>query len=56
MPAEPEDDLQAMQRHLAVVSNPSAPEKALEVSTAALLTMLSGGHEPELRLEIVLGS
>jgi hypothetical protein len=53
VPAEPEDDLQAMQRHLAVVSNPSAPEKALEVSTAALLTMLSGGHEPELRLEIV---
>jgi hypothetical protein len=52
-PAEPENDLQAMQRHLAVVSNPSAPEAALEVSRDALLTMLSGGYEPELRLEIV---
>jgi hypothetical protein len=50
-----EDDFQTLQRHLAVLANASAPEKALQVSTDALLTALSGGYDPEVRLEIVKG-
>ena len=49
----PEDDLRAIRRHLAVLANPASPEEALSVSTDALLTVLSGGYEPETRLEIV---
>jgi hypothetical protein len=47
------DDRQILQRHLAVVTNSAAPDSALDVSMAALLTALGGGYEPEFRLEIV---
>ena len=53
--AEPEDATATLQQHLAVVANPSAPEKAVRVSADALLTALSGGYEPEVRMEIVQG-
>jgi hypothetical protein len=52
---EVEDGLKAIHRHLAVLSNPSAPEAALSVSRDALLNALSGGYEPEVRIEIVQG-
>jgi hypothetical protein len=51
----PEDTVVTLERHLAVVSNRSAPERAVKVSTDALLTALSGGYDPEMRLEIVKG-
>jgi hypothetical protein len=54
-PAAPEEDLQILERHLAVVANRSAPESAVDVSTDALLTALSGGYGPEVRLKIVRG-
>ena len=47
------DDRQILQRHLAVVANSAAPDSALDVSMAALLTALGGGYEPEFRLKIV---
>jgi hypothetical protein len=47
-----EDDLTAIRRHLAVMTSASAPARAQEVSRDALLTVLSGGHDPELRLEV----
>jgi hypothetical protein len=53
--ATDDDGLRAIHRHLAVLANANAPERAREVSTDALLTALSGGYEPELRLEIVKG-
>ena len=46
---------QILQRHLAVVTNSAAPDSALDVSMAALLTALGGGYEPEFRLKIVKG-
>jgi hypothetical protein len=52
-PESPEDFVVGIERHMAVVSNPSAPEKALTVSTNALLTVLSGGYDPGLRLEVI---
>ena len=50
---ETDDLLGSLERHTAVLNNPSAPEAALEVSEDALLTALSGGYEPEVRIEIV---
>ena len=46
-------DVRSVERHLAVLHNSSAPERARTVSTDALLTALSGGYEVETRLEIV---
>jgi hypothetical protein len=34
------------------MANPSAPDRALEVSRDALLTVLSGGYALETRLEV----
>jgi hypothetical protein len=42
-------------RHLAVLANPSAPEGAHRASEDALLEALSGGYEPEVRLRIARG-
>ncbi len=53
--ATDDDGLRAIHRHLAVLANANAPERAREVSTNALLTALSGGYEPEIRLEIIQG-
>jgi hypothetical protein len=50
---EPDDSVQAIARHLAILDNPLAHERALSVSADALLTALSGGYEPETRLEMV---
>ena len=46
-------EFETIQRHLSVMANPSAPERATDVSRDSLLTTLSGGFDPELRLEIV---
>jgi hypothetical protein len=46
-------DFRPIEKHLSVLANESAPERATVVSTDALLTALSGGYEPEVRLEIV---
>ena len=43
----------ALDRHLAVLTNPSAPEKARKISEDALLNALGGGYEPERRIGIV---
>jgi hypothetical protein len=53
--APPEHTAMTLLKHLAVVSNPSAPEQALKVSRDALLNALSGGHEPDVRIAIVHG-
>jgi hypothetical protein len=45
-------DLRPIERHLSVMANDSAPEQATTVSADALLTALSGGYEPETRIEI----
>ena len=42
----------AIRRHLAVLTNASAPERARRISVDALLTALSGGYELETRVEI----
>jgi hypothetical protein len=47
-----EEDLTDIHRHLSVMTSASAPERAREVSRDALLTVLSGGHDLELRLEV----
>jgi hypothetical protein len=47
-----EDGPITLQRHLAVLANRSAPEKARVASRDALLTALSGGHDLEVRLDI----
>ena len=43
----------SLEYHLAVVSNTSAEESDRDISMDALLTALSGGYEPEMRLRIV---
>ncbi len=45
----------AVERHLAVIANASAPPRARRTSEDVLLTALGGGYEPEVRLEIVRG-
>ncbi len=52
---EEEDPLQAIERHLMILANGSSPQEDLGASTDALLTALSGGYEPEIRLQIVKG-
>ena len=52
-PREPEDPEVTVHRHLAVLTNNAAPEHAREVAIDSLLTALSGGFAPELRVEIV---
>jgi hypothetical protein len=47
-----EEDRTDIHRHLSVMTSTSAPERAREVSRDALLTVLSGGHDLELRLEV----
>ncbi len=47
-----DDDASAMRRHIAVLRNALAPERAVEVSTSALFTALSGGYDLEVRIEI----
>jgi hypothetical protein len=54
-PIDVDDGLQTIHRHLAVLANHSATEKTLAISTDILLTALSGGYEPEVRIEIVKG-
>ncbi len=49
-----EDPLTVIEGHMAVLADPSATESALNVSIEALLTALSGGYDPEVRLQIVL--
>jgi hypothetical protein len=51
-PSVEEDDPLTLQRHLAVLANPSAPGKAHVASRDALLTALSGGHDLDIRLDI----
>ena len=41
-----------LKRHLAILANPAAPEKVRFASRDALLTLLSGGYEVEVRLEV----
>jgi hypothetical protein len=48
-----ETEHEAIQRRLAMLANASAPAHALQASRDALLTTLSGGFDPEVRLEIV---
>ena len=43
----------SLERLLAVLSNPSAPQEAVDSSTATLLTILSGGYDLEVRLGII---
>jgi hypothetical protein len=50
-----EDELGTLRRHLAVLGDASAPESARDASTDALLTALSGGYEPGVRIRIVKG-
>jgi hypothetical protein len=49
------DPITAIDRHLAVLANASAIEKARRASEDALLTALGGGYEPDVRLRIVRG-
>lgn len=54
-PVEPEadaDPAETIEDHLAVFSDAASSESARSESSDALLTALSGGYEPELRLEI----
>ncbi len=46
------DDDDVIRRHLAVLGNSSAPDQAVSRSQDALLTVLSGGYDAALRLEI----
>ena len=48
-----EQPVRVIQWHLAQVAEATSSETPPEVSTDALLTALSGGYEPEFRLEIV---
>jgi hypothetical protein len=50
-----EDELGTIRRHLAVLGDASALESARDASTDALLTALSGGYEPGVRIRIVKG-
>jgi hypothetical protein len=45
-------ELAHIHRHLAVLGNPAAPEKATVVSVDQLLTTLSGGYDLDLRLQV----
>ena len=45
-------ELEAIRQYLSILANRSAPEQAKEVASDALWTTLSGGFDPELRLEI----
>jgi outer membrane protein assembly factor BamB len=49
---ETADARRAIDRHLSVLANASAPERARRVSEDALLTALGGGYEPDVRLQI----
>ncbi len=50
-----EDPQAAIERHLATVENTTFSGEDRLVSQDALLTPLSGGYDPEVRLEIVRG-
>jgi hypothetical protein len=53
VPIATQDDVTVIRRHLAVVTSSSAPDRARAISRDALLTVLSGGYDLELRLEVV---
>ncbi len=46
------DESDMIRRHLAVLGNSSAPERAVSRSQDALFTVLSGGYDAALRLEV----
>jgi hypothetical protein len=50
-----EDPLDAIERHLATVGKTGLSEEDRKASEDALLTALSGGYDPEVRLQIVRG-
>jgi hypothetical protein len=47
------DAASMIERHLAVLTNASVPERARAISEDALLTALGGGYEPDVRLRII---
>ena len=47
------DALEAIQLHLSIVADASSLQEDLEASTDALLTVLSGGYELEVRIQVV---
>ncbi len=48
-----EEGLEALQRALTIFTNPATPAARRDASLGALLDALSGGYEPEVRLQIL---